>query len=173
MVDALASGASELMLVEVQVLFSAPHTIRVHMIPSNLQIPHSIRRFLLSILVSMALFSLGIDNIQAMGENIDQSTSTEPYKPAKWSINSVAENDAYRALDNKDYQLLGFALRATNVPGINQSQVETYREKCGIRLMKGFGDTIKSNEALEKMKQAREYALKYNTIIKSKCKPVK
>ena len=80
-----------------------------------------------------------------------------------------AETDAQNAIENHDFRLLAFATRITIVPGINREQLGLYRENCGLRFMKGFGDVVYSDNQLEKMKQARAYALRYNQHISSHC----
>lgn len=104
-----------------------------------------------------------------MGQKNDLSPSAVPYKVHKWHESAIPEDDAAFALKNKDYRLLAFALRVTHVPGVKPELVQAYREHCGLRFMKGFGDIIHSAEKLKRMKQAREYALRYNVVITSEC----
>ena len=169
MVDALASGASGGNPVEVQVLFSAPSRWVLYMIPSNVLIPQSMRRFFHYFIGFMLIAIMTIDNGHAMSEYADEPSSTNPYLPSEWHENANPEVDAALALDNNDHRLLAFALRATNIPGIKPEQIKAYSEHCGLRFLKNFGDVIHSEEELNKMKQAREYALRYNAMITSKC----
>jgi hypothetical protein len=139
------------------------------MIPSNSLFPHSIAQFIPVIVACSLITSLPISDSYAMSQKLDESSTTHPYRPAKWNENSDPEADAELALENNDHRLLAFALRATQIPGIEADQVNAYSEHCGIRFMKKFGDVIRSDDDLERMKQAREYALRYNAAILSKC----
>lgn len=100
---------------------------------------------------------------------MEEDITALPYKPSEWHELAVPEDDAALALENNDFRLLAFALRTTNVPGVQPGQIQTYREQCGLRYLKGFGDVVRSTEDLGRMKLAREYALRYNTVITSEC----
>lgn len=127
-------------------------------------------KFILHIVSCVFVAGMTISDGQAMGQKTDQDSRQNPYKPAKWHDTAIPENDAAFALKNNDYRLLAFALRATNVPGIKPEQVQAYHKQCGLRFLKNFGDVFRSAEDLKRMKQAREYALRYNAVITSECK---
>ncbi len=91
------------------------------------------------------------------------------YQPADWSKSQSAEIDANIAIENNDLRLLGFAGRNHNIPGVSSSEVQNVIDKCGIRYFEEFGDVVKSNNQLTLMKQARDYALQYNTAILETC----
>ena len=97
----------------------------------------------------------------------------EQYKAAAWHHQADAATDAQNAIDNQDLRLLAFATRITIVPGIDREQLAFYREHCGLRFMKGFGDVVRSDKHLENMKQARAYALSYNQKISEHCTSTK
>jgi hypothetical protein len=126
-------------------------------------------QFILVIAACALLTSLPASDSYAMSQKLDEEPTKHPYKPAKWNENSDPEADAKLALENNDHRLLAFALRVTQIPGIEADQVNAYNEHCGIRFMKNFGDVIRSSDDLVRMKQAREYALRYNATIMSKC----
>ena len=140
-------------------------------------IPQSKKQFFQCLIGILLFFAFSIPSSHAMGQNIDEevdeefadTTPASPYRPSEWHTDANPEKDAGIALQNNDHRLLAFALRTANVPGIEPKLVESYRKKCGLRFMKDFGDVVRSDEDLKRMKQAHEYALHYNTIIASKC----
>ncbi|MCK4674655.1 MAG: hypothetical protein KAT61_01975 [Gammaproteobacteria bacterium] len=97
--------------------------------------------------------------------------STDSYSPAEWSSSQSAKNDARDAIEHDDLRLLRFAGRGQNIPGVDNTQTQQYSDRCGIRLFDEFGDIIREREQLEMMKKAREYALEYNEVILTRCKP--
>jgi hypothetical protein len=46
-----------------------------------------------------------------------------------------------------------------------------YEEQCGVQLIEGVSDVVRSDEHLRLMQKARSYALQYNAIIKVHCQP--
>ena len=79
------------------------------------------------------------------------------------------EADAHAALDKGDTRLLGFATRMTSVPGVTAADRQAAMDACGVRLMEGFGDVIRSKEELLARRQASEYAVRYNTVVLKSC----
>ncbi len=91
------------------------------------------------------------------------------YSPAVWASSVSAENDAIHAVKNNDFRLLGFAGRGGNIPGVENTQKQTYIENCGIRYFDEFGDLIRERKQLDLREKARQYATEYNRIILMKC----
>ena len=79
------------------------------------------------------------------------------------------EADARAALAKGDLRLLGFALRVTNVPGVAAADRQAAMDACGVRLMKGFGDVIRSDDQAAAMQQAHGYAKRYNAVVIAQC----
>ena len=77
--------------------------------------------------------------------------------------------DAQAAIEKGDLRLLGFATRVTSVPGINKAIRKSAIEACGVRLIKGFGDVIRSEAELSAMQLASRYAKRYNAVIVETC----
>ena len=96
---------------------------------------------------------------------------TEDYQPADWATSQSAEDDAKKAIENNDLRVLGFALKGYSIPGIEASQYRDYVNTCGIRVFKEFGDVVRGRDQVEQIKQAREYASKYNAVIVKSCAP--
>ncbi|NOQ87585.1 MAG: hypothetical protein GQ550_01550 [Gammaproteobacteria bacterium] len=95
--------------------------------------------------------------------------NNEEYTPADWANSDSAENDAKIAITHNDLRLLGFAGKGFNIPGIDSAQSQNYRDKCGVRYFKEFGDVIRNRDQLEQMKKAKEYAVEYNRVILNSC----
>ena len=126
-----------------------------------------------AILLPACLLLLFALDVYAMSQSPNDEMESRPYTPSSWNENSIAENDATRALANADFRLLAFATRGTDIPGIDASLRQAYRERCGIRFIEGFGDVVRSEKQLENMKLAREYAARYNAVIIAGCPPAK
>ncbi|MFT7556608.1 MAG: hypothetical protein ACI9LO_002937 [Planctomycetota bacterium] len=98
--------------------------------------------------------------------------NVDPYvKKLQWLDAADAQADANHAVKQGDLRLLGLATRSVNLPGIIKEQTLKYEKKCGVQLIEGISDVIRSDEHLRLMQKARSYALKYNAIIKTYCKP--
>lgn len=79
------------------------------------------------------------------------------------------EVDARTALDKGNLHLLGFALRATVVPGVALADRQAAIEACGVQLIKGFGDVMRSDEQANAMQKAHKYAERYNAVVLKQC----
>lgn len=79
------------------------------------------------------------------------------------------EADARAAIEQGDLRLLGFATRATTLPGVAAADREAALDACGVRLLAGFGDVIRSDEELAAMRKASAYAKCYNAVMLGVC----
>ena len=89
----------------------------------------------------------------------------------QWLDAANPQTDAQQALKKGDFRLLGLATRSVNIPGVSKEQSMKYELKCGVQLIDGISDVVRSDEHLRLMQKARSYALKYNAIIKTRCQP--
>ncbi len=100
------------------------------------------------------------------------SKALDPYvQKLQWLDAADPQNDAEQAIKIGDLRLLGLAMRSVNIPGVKKEDSYKYEKKCGVQLIEGISDVVRSDEHLRLMQKARSYALKYNAIIKTKCKP--
>jgi hypothetical protein len=100
------------------------------------------------------------------------SDSIDPYvQKLQWLDAADPQADANQALKKNDLRLLGLATRSVNIPGVKKEDTNKYEEKCGVQLIEGISDVVRSDEHLRLMQKARSYALKYNAIIKTHCQP--
>ncbi len=103
------------------------------------------------------------------------ATSPEPIDPyvqkLQWLDAADPQADAEQAVKQNDLRLLGLATRSVNLPGISKQDTLKYEESCGVQLIEGISDVVRSDEHLRLMQKAHSYALKYNAIIKLHCKP--
>lgn len=103
------------------------------------------------------------------------STNNKPLDPyvqkLQWLDAADPQTDAQQAIKKGDLRLLGLATRVVNIPGVKKEESYKFEEKCGVQLIDGISDVVRSDEHLRLMQKARSYALKYNAIIKTKCKP--
>jgi hypothetical protein len=100
------------------------------------------------------------------------SGDVDPYvKQLQWLDAADPQTDAQQALKKGDFRLLGLATRSVNIPGVTKQDSLKYELKCGVQLIDGISDVIRSDEHLRLMQKARSYALKYNAIIKTRCQP--
>ena len=98
------------------------------------------------------------------------SHSPEPYTPPTWHENANAEDDAAFAVAHKDFRLLAYAARNTVVPGVDQNEKAMLSKICGLRMIEGFGDVVRSQAQLQAMKTMHDYAMRYNKIISTQCR---
>jgi hypothetical protein len=94
----------------------------------------------------------------------------DPYvQKLQWLDAADPQADAQQAIKQNDLRLLGLATRSVTIPGIDAADQIKYEEACGVQLIEGISDVIRSDEHLRLMQKARSYAQKYNAIIKTHC----
>ncbi|MDJ0833638.1 MAG: hypothetical protein QNJ69_08975 [Gammaproteobacteria bacterium] len=96
---------------------------------------------------------------------------SEPEKQLGWIRDANPEQDAKTAISRGDFRLMAMAQRSLVIPGVNPDNSRSYELKCGVNIMQGVGDVIRSQNHLELMKMAHQYALRYNAMIKLHCQP--
>ena len=101
---------------------------------------------------------------------IDSKTLDPNVQKLQWLDAADPQADAQQAIKTGDLRLLGMATRSVSIPGVETDQILKYETKCGVQLIDGISDVIRSDEHLRLMQKARSYALKYNAIIKTVCK---
>ena len=122
------------------------------------------RSFTLTLIV-VALCATGITACASAGK-------IDPYvQKLQWLDTADPQADAHQAVKQNDLRLLGLATRSVNIPGIEADQMLRYEQSCGVQLIEGISDVVRSDEHLRLMQKARSYALQYNAIIKTHCKP--
>jgi len=89
----------------------------------------------------------------------------------QWVDAADPQTDAQQAIKKGDFRLLGLATRSVNIPGVSKADTLKYEIKCGVQLISGISDVVRSDEHLRLMNKARSYALKYNAVIKTRCQP--
>jgi hypothetical protein len=100
------------------------------------------------------------------------SNTIDPYvQKLQWLDAADPQADANQAVKQNDLRLLGLATRSVNIPGIKPEDILKYEEQCGVQLIEGISDVVRSDEHLRLMQKARSYALQYNAIIKIHCQP--
>ena len=98
-------------------------------------------------------------------------TPIDPYvQKLQWLDSADPQADANQAIKQNDLRLLGLATRSVVIPGIETANYIKYEEACGVQLIEGISDVVRSDEHLRLMQKARSYALQYNEIIKPYCK---
>ena len=100
------------------------------------------------------------------------SPPIDPYvQKLQWLDAADPQADAQQAVRKNDLRLLGLATRSVNIPGVDASETLAYEQACGVHLIEGISDVVRSDEHLRLMQKARSYALQYNAIIKQHCQP--
>jgi hypothetical protein len=100
------------------------------------------------------------------------TVAIDPYvQKLQWLDGANPQLDADQAVKQGDLRLLGLATRSVNIPGIKKEDSIKYETGCGVQLIEGISDVVRSDEHLRLMQKARSYALKYNAIIKIHCQP--
>ena len=99
-------------------------------------------------------------------------TNIDPYvQKLQWLDAADPQADADQAIRQGDLRLLGLATRSVVIPGIEAEDVLKYEKACGVQLIEGFSDVVRSDEHLRLMQKARSYAARYNEIVKARCRP--
>ena len=103
------------------------------------------------------------------------ATAPDPIDPyvqkLQWLDSADPQADANQAILQNDLRLLGLATRTVSIPGVQKQEAYKYEEACGVQLIEGISDVVRSDEHLRLMQKARSYALRYNAIIKTRCQP--
>ena len=116
-----------------------------------------------TLLITASLIAL-LAGCASTGEPID------PYvQQLQWLDAADPQADANQAVKQNDLRLLGLATRSVSIPGIKKEDLLKYEESCGVQLIEGISDVVRSDEHLRLMQKARSYALKYNAIVKLHC----
>lgn len=122
------------------------------------------------------LVSLPVLAMSSSPEAAPEPVSVEDARAGKYGqpyVNRDPEADARAAIEQGDLRLLGFASRVTTLPGVAAAEREAAMETCGVRLMAGFGDVIRSEAELAAMRRASAYAKRYNAVMLGACMGVK
>lgn len=135
---------------------------------------NSLLRFPLCV-VLYGCFLLAATTVSAMSSSPEEESepvSAEDTSAVKRGVQYEQrdpEADARAAIERGDLRLLGFATRVTSLPGVAAASREAALDTCGVRLLAGFGDVIRSDEELAAMQQASAYAKRYNAVVLAVC----
>jgi hypothetical protein len=99
----------------------------------------------------------------------DTSTLTKSEQKLQWIKDANPQLDAKKAIEAGDLRLMGLVQRSIFIPGVALDKINHYQQKCGVNLIDGVSDTVLNNNHLKLMNMARQYALQYNSIIKTRC----
>ena len=117
----------------------------------------------LSLIIAVLVFA--ITACATDSKELDPNT-----QKLQWLDAADPQADAQQAIKTGDLRLLGMATRSVSIPGVETNRILKYETKCGVQLIEGISDVVRSDEHLRLMQKARSYALKYNAIIKTQCK---
>jgi len=107
--------------------------------------------------------------VLAMSPIIEDAANITSSDHSSALANSNPEQDARAELAKGDLRLLGFAQRVTSVPGVEATDRQAAMDACGVRLMKGFGDVIRTDKDSANMRLAYDYAKRYNAVVIEAC----
>ena len=117
-----------------------------------------------TLLITASLIAL-LPGCASTGDPVDPHV-----QQLQWLDAADPQADANQAVKQNDLRLLGLATRSVSIPGIKKEDLLKYEEVCGVQLIEGISDVVRSDEHLRLMQKARSYALKYNAIVKLHCK---
>lgn len=88
--------------------------------------------------------------------------------PIPHKLNRVEQalNDAISA---NDYRLYGLAGRRVVLPGLENKNVKEIKKRCGIRILSGTGDVLKSSQDRENRRLNYQFAVKINEKLYALC----
>ena len=107
--------------------------------------------------------------VLAMSPIIEDATNITSSDHSKALANSNPEQDARAALAKGDLRLLGFASRATSLPGVPLADRQAALDVCDVRFMEGFSDVVRSDKELASRGLAHDYAVRYNAVVLAQC----
>lgn len=105
-------------------------------------------------------FCLGVYSFAIAGE-----TSPDPVTQLKWLESANPENDAKKAIKEKDFRLMAVYGYALEIPGVDPKYGIEYKKIYGINPIEGTSDFLISKEHMRLSKLAHEYAAKYNKAV--------
>jgi hypothetical protein len=85
----------------------------------------------------------------------------------RWVENADPVADAMAAIEQRNVVLLGVRGYTWIIPGVEESQKWEYREKFGLRLIKGTDDVVLGPEHQHLIQIATKYAEIYNRYVLS------
>ena len=120
----------------------------------------------------MRVLVQGLLFIALLGACASSPEPIEPYvQKLQWLDSADPQADANQAILQGDLRLLGLATNTVVIPGVQKEDAYKYEQACGVQLIEGISDIVRSDEHLRLMQKARSYALQYNAIIKVYCQP--
>ena len=111
-------------------------------------------------LLLLLFFYLGVYSFSIAGE-----ASPDPVEQLKWLETANPENDAKKAIEEKDFRLRATYGYALEIPGVDQKDWIEYEKTYGVNPIEGTSDTSINKEHMRLSKLARDYATEYNKII--------
>ncbi len=106
--------------------------------------------------------------LSACNNESTRSKATVQEEPVALKLNRV-EQAVSDAKSNKDYRLYGLAGRRIILPGLENKNVKDIKKRCGIRILSGSGDVLKSKQDREKRRLNYQFAVKVNEQIYALC----
>ncbi len=106
--------------------------------------------------------------LSACNNEPTRSKATVQEEPVALKLNRV-EQAVSDAKSNKDYRLYGLAGRRIILPGLENKNVKDIKKRCGIRILSGSGDVLKSKQDREKRRLNYQFAVKVNEQIYALC----
>ena len=99
-----------------------------------------------------------------------QVTQFEPFD-LKWLEYADPVADANLAIANQNFTLLAFTNRGLRLPGVDEQDynLDKVSEICGVKVVKGTGDSLEPGSDLTRRKKLRAYATDYNEVAFKAC----
>jgi len=94
--------------------------------------------------------------------------TTVKEEPVAKNLNRV-EQALEDAIATKDYRLYGLVGRRVVLPGLENKNVKEIKKRCGIRLLSGTGDVLKSSQDRENRRINYQFAEKINAKLYELC----
>ena len=108
----------------------------------------------------LLLFYSGVYSFAIAGE-----ASPDPVKQLKWLESANPENDAKKAIEEKDFRLRATYGYVLEIPGVDSKDWIEYEKTYGVNPIEGTSDSLINNEHICLSKLVHEYATKYNKFI--------
>jgi hypothetical protein len=83
-------------------------------------------------------------------------------KQLQWVEKADPVAEAKKAVDRREFTLLGVDGYTWTIPGIDESKKFELRKKYGLKIIEGTSDVVQGDEHARLQELATEYAKKYN-----------
>ena len=114
----------------------------------------------------LTLHSCLFVSLLLLGCNSDMGPADNVVQEKELSREELVINSA---VSNQDYRLYGLTGRRTVIPGFESENFSQIKERCGVKLLSGTGDVLKTNKDRVERRENYQFAFKINKRLYALC----